>query len=45
MSGFYICNMCKEVGKKSEERFKVPADEIGVALMREHLKTEHGVRN
>lgn len=33
----YSCNLCKEAGKE----FKVPADPIGAAIMRQHLKEEH----
>lgn len=45
-SGMYICNLCKREDKIDPgESFKVPADELGVAIMKEHLKTEHGVRN
>lgn len=33
----YKCNICKD------EPFQVPADEIGVVLMKEHLKQDHGV--
>ena len=39
MSGEYVCNKCKDAGTD----FRVPADEIGVAIMQEHLRTEHGV--
>lgn len=34
----YSCNLCKEQG----EDFTAPADEIGAALMKQHLKSEHG---
>lgn len=39
-TGVYICNVCEQDGKPPGERFKVPADEIGVALMQQHL-TDH----
>jgi hypothetical protein len=31
------CNVCKE------EPFKVPWDVYGIAMMKEHLKDEHGL--
>lgn len=34
----YSCNLCKADGKE----FKVPADEIGVELMKAHLNEKHG---
>lgn len=37
MTGSYVCITCRNAGKD----FRVPADEIGAALMREHLRTEH----
>ena len=40
-TGVYICLVCEQEGKLPGERFKVPADEIGVALMRRHLADEH----
>ena len=43
-NGVYICNLCETEGKGPGERFKVPADEIGVALMKQHLRDEHNVR-
>ena len=33
----YVCNLCE-----GDEPFKVPADEIGVVIMKEHLSKEHG---
>lgn len=33
----YVCNRCKDAGKD----FSVPADEIGVELMKAHLWDEH----
>lgn len=33
----YVCNTCRDDGRD----FRTPADEIGVALMHEHLRTEH----
>lgn len=40
-NGSYIYNPCEWAGKPPGERFKVPADEIGVALMKQHLREEH----
>ena len=41
MSGqLWGCNLCKD-----EEKFIVPADEIGKALMEAHLANEHGILN
>lgn len=37
MSGEYVCNQCRDRG----EDFRVPADEIGAAIMKEHLRKEH----
>lgn len=40
-AGIWVCNTCKDQGKD----YSVPAgDEIGVILMRAHLKDEHGIR-
>jgi hypothetical protein len=36
----WICNLCAGGGKE----FIVPADEIGKALMTEHLFDSHGVK-
>lgn len=37
----WVCNTCKDAGKE----FKVPAgDAIGVMIMKDHLKEEHGIR-
>jgi len=33
----YVCNVCKR------EPFRVPADPIGVELMRAHLDRVHGI--
>lgn len=33
----YVCNRCKDEGKE----FQVPADFIGVELMKSHLWDEH----
>lgn len=38
----YVCERCKQEGKAP---FTVPADEIGIALMKEHLRDKHGVSN
>lgn len=35
----YYCNLCKDEGVSTS----MPADEIGAALMQQHLLTEHGV--
>lgn len=40
MKGMYVCELCKKQGKET----KIPADEVGAALMESHLKAEHGVR-
>lgn len=37
--GLYVCTECAENGID----VKMPVDEIGVALMHQHLKSEHGV--
>lgn len=40
MSGdIYVCELCDENDKAT----LIPADEVGAALMQEHLKSEHGV--
>ena len=39
MTMFY-CNLCTKNG----EEFEVPADEIGVAIMRQHLADKHDVK-
>lgn len=36
----YVCNLCKDEGND----YSVPADEFGVAFMKEHLWEKHGVR-
>ena len=36
----YSCNLCKKDGKET----KIPADEVGVELMKAHLETEHDVK-
>lgn len=35
----YVCNACTEAGKDT----RIPADEVGAALMQQHLLSEHGV--
>jgi hypothetical protein len=35
--------MCERDGLPAGERFSVPADEIGVAIMLQHLDTEHEI--
>jgi hypothetical protein len=35
----YVCEACREVGKD----MKIPADEVGAALMQQHLQSEHDV--
>lgn len=35
----YSCNLCKDAG----ERFMVPADLVGVELMKAHLTEKHGI--
>lgn len=37
MSGEYVCNQCPP-----DDRFRVPADPIGVELMRGHIREQHG---
>lgn len=36
---FYICNACADDGMDTT----MPADEVGAALMQQHLASEHGV--
>jgi hypothetical protein len=33
----YVCEQCRRAGQE----FKVPADRIGVELMKAHLKAKH----
>lgn len=40
MADEYVCNQCS-----SENRFRVPADPVGVALMRAHLAEAHGLED
>ena len=35
----YTCMACQSEGKEVQ----IPADEVGAALMQQHLKTEHGI--
>lgn len=37
MSGEYVCEPCRHLG----EDFRVPADEVGVELMKAHLYEKH----
>lgn len=41
MSGVYICNLCERAGLPPGKRFKVPADQIGRALMEQHIRKPH----
>ncbi len=36
----YVCQACRSAGKD----FSVPADPVGVALMQQHLLSEHDVK-
>lgn len=42
--GRYICEVCERDGKAPGEKCSVPADEIGVELMKAHLRDEHGIK-
>jgi len=37
-SGLFVCELCRTAGKPD---FKTPYDEIGAALMEQHLRSEH----
>jgi len=39
VSTAYVCELCKEV----DQDFTVPFDEIGAAVMQQHLASEHHV--
>lgn len=37
-SGLYVCNLCKP-----DRAFKVPAGDIGAAMMMQHLMDKHDI--
>lgn len=39
MNAQVTCGLCEKDGKE----FTVPIDEIGVAVMKQHLASEHGI--
>lgn len=39
MKGNYTCNLCKKEGKETI----IPADKIGMALMKAHLVEKHSI--